>query len=110
MSQRIAVMYLGRIVELAPRDALFAAPLHPYTTVLLSAIPIPDPVAERARIRVKITGELPDPTARPRGCGFHPRCPIAVARCRDETPPLRLMPSGRMVACHLAEEHHGDPL
>jgi oligopeptide/dipeptide ABC transporter ATP-binding protein len=84
---RIAVMYLGRIVELGAKDEIFAAPHHPYTEALLSAIPIPDPRKERMRRRIVLSGEQPDPSNRPGGCHFHPRCPIAQDRCRVEYPP-----------------------
>jgi len=102
VSDRIAVMYLGRIVELAERDALFAKPLHPYTQALIGAIPLPDPVAQRRRTRVPLAGEIPSPANPPSGCAFHTRCPIATARCRAETPALERKSSGALVACHLA--------
>jgi oligopeptide/dipeptide ABC transporter ATP-binding protein len=95
-------MYLGRLVELAPRDALFAAPRHPYTRALLAAVPEPDPVAQRAKPRVPLAGEIPSPSNPPPGCTFHTRCPFATERCRQEVPSLR--PLGEsMVACHHAE-------
>ena len=96
---RIAVMYLGRIVELAERDALFSHPTHPYTEALLQAAPVPDPHARRERPILE--GEVPSPLNPPAGCTFHPRCPYAVARCREERPVLRAIEDGRMVACHL---------
>jgi len=99
IGQRIAVMYLGRIVELAERDALFARPQHPYTEALLQAIPVPDPRARRARPILE--GELPSAIAPPSGCTFHPRCPYVTARCRSEVPALRQLADGRLVACHL---------
>jgi len=102
VSDRIAVMYLGRIVELAERDTLFSAPLHPYTQALISAIPLPDPVAQRARRRMILAGEIPSPANPPSGCAFHTRCPFAVQRCREETPALDRKSSGALVACHLA--------
>jgi len=99
IGDRIAVMYLGRIVELADRDALFAAPQHPYTEALLQAAPLPNPRARRARPIVE--GEVPSPLNPPPGCPFHPRCPYAVARCREEVPALRQLADGRLAACHL---------
>jgi oligopeptide/dipeptide ABC transporter ATP-binding protein len=101
VSDRIAVMYLGRIVELAARDTLFAAPLHPYTQALISAIPLPDPAAQRRRKRIILTGEIPSPAAPPAGCHFHTRCPSAQLRCRQETPELVPRANGTSVACHL---------
>ena len=101
VSDRIAVMYLGRVVELASRDALFAAPMHPYTRALISAIPLPDPPAQRRRARIVLQGEIPSPANPPPGCAFHTRCPIAVARCRVETPALVRKSSGAEAACHL---------
>jgi len=101
VSDRVAVMYLGRIVEEAPRDALFARPLHPYTRVLMEAVPKPDPSTRRAR-RLEV-GDPPDPATPPTGCRFHPRCPLAVAHCRTEAPALRTF-GQRRAACHLIEE------
>jgi oligopeptide/dipeptide ABC transporter ATP-binding protein len=100
---RVAVMYLGHLVELAPRDALYAAPRHPYTRALLAAVPEPDPVRQHSKPRVPLQGEIPSPAAPPPGCVFHTRCPIAIARCREEVPAWR--PFGEtLVACHRAEE------
>jgi oligopeptide/dipeptide ABC transporter ATP-binding protein len=98
----VAVMYLGRIVEIAPRTALFETALHPYTRTLLSAIPLPDPVRERARPHVPLRGETPDPSAPPSGCRFHPRCPIATIECSETSPLLRTLAAGHQVACHHA--------
>jgi len=94
-------MYLGRIVELAPRDNLFREPLHPYTEALISAIPLPDPVAQRKRARIILKGELPKPTAPPPGCPFHTRCPIAIPKCREIVPLLEEKRPGHWAACHL---------
>jgi oligopeptide/dipeptide ABC transporter ATP-binding protein len=99
IGHRIAVMYLGRIVELAGRDELFAAPQHPYSEALIAAAPIPDPRAKRERLTIE--GEVPSPMNPPSGCHFHTRCPYAVQRCRAEAPPLREISPGRLVACHL---------
>jgi len=100
ISQRVAVMYLGRIVETGHRDAIYDAPRHPYTAALLSAVPVPEPGATSHRIL--LSGDVPSPTAVPSGCRFHPRCPLAEPRCTTESPELREVAS-RQVACHLAE-------
>jgi peptide/nickel transport system ATP-binding protein len=99
ISHRIAVMYLGKVVELADKRTLFSAPLHPYTEALLAAIPVRRPGAVRKRAILR--GDVPSPVDPPPGCAFHPRCPIAKDVCRTETPPLRMLASGHQVACHL---------
>jgi len=99
MSDRVAVMYLGEIVEIGPRDALHRAPRHPYTQVLLSAVPVADPTLRRERIVPK--GEVASPLAVPAGCRFHPRCPFVFDRCRVERPLLRKVGTGHEAACHL---------
>ena len=96
----VLVLYLGRVMELAPRDALFATPRHPYTRALLDAVPLPDPRAARARRASPLPGELPSPLAPPSGCVFRTRCPLAEARCAHTAPPLRPVGAGQ-VACHL---------
>jgi oligopeptide/dipeptide ABC transporter ATP-binding protein len=100
MSTRVAVMYLGRVVELADAGALYRRPAHPYTRALLAAAPVPDPA--RRRRELPVVGEVPDPAAPPPGCAFHPRCPIAEAQCRGELPVLREVEPGHFAACHLA--------
>jgi peptide/nickel transport system ATP-binding protein len=104
ISTRIAVMYLGKIVEVAPAEDLYDNPLHPYTITLLSAIPIPDPEVERGRSTIRVEGDLPNPANPPAACRFHTRCPfVQPTRCADDEPPLRRL-DGHLVACHYAED------
>ncbi|MFF2094132.1 ABC transporter ATP-binding protein [Paenibacillus sp. NPDC058174] len=102
VSDRVAVMYLGRIVELSPKKELFARPLHPYTESLLSAAPVPDPDGKRERILLE--GEVPNPADPPTGCHFHPRCRFRTSLCETKVPELREVSPGRMAACHYGEE------
>ena len=103
IAQRVAVMYLGHIMELADRYDLYENPLHPYTQALLSAVPSPDPVLEEQRERIILTGDVPSPANPPPGCPFNTRCPIAVDRCHQEVPAWRELRPNHWVACHLAE-------
>ena len=100
LCQRVAVMYLGRIVELAENDELFDHALHPYTQALLAAVPVPDPTVEASRTFRPAVGEVPSPINPPSGCVFHPRCPIAVERCKEARPEAREVRPGHWVACH----------
>ena len=100
VSDTVAVMYLGRIVEQGEADQVLATPQHPYTRALVSAVPTP---GRTARERIVLVGDPPNPAARPSGCAFHPRCPVAIAACAVETPALRTLADGRYVACHLAQ-------
>jgi peptide/nickel transport system ATP-binding protein len=105
ISDRIAVMYLGRVMEVSTAEALYDEPLHPYTISLLSAVPIPDPVVEREREAILLAGDVPSPANPPPACRFHTRCPyVQPTRCRDEVPRLRKLASGHEVACHWVED------
>ena len=102
ISHRVAVMYLGKIVEVAATETLFATPRHPYTRALLAAVPLPEPAARRDRVILK--GDVPSPSNPPPGCAFHTRCPLAEERCQREPPALRTIGDGQQVACHLVEQ------
>jgi oligopeptide transport system ATP-binding protein len=103
ISDRVAVMYLGKIAEMADRKTIYDNPRHPYTRALLSAVPIPDPELEMKRERIVLGGEVPSPLNPPAGCVFHPRCPIAIDRCKHDIPLLRDLTPGHAAACHLAD-------
>ena len=100
VSDRIAVMYLGKLMEISPAEELYTKPIHPYTSALLAAIPIPDPQENRRRERIVVSGEPPNPINPPSGCVFHPRCPKASQICREVEPPLARYPNGHLAACH----------
>ena len=100
VSDRIAVMYLGKLMEVSPAEELYNKPIHPYTSALLSAIPIPDPEENRRRERLVVSGEPPNPIDPPSGCVFHPRCPRSTEICREIEPPLARYPNGHLAACH----------
>ncbi|MEO2003653.1 MAG: dipeptide ABC transporter ATP-binding protein [Candidatus Poribacteria bacterium] len=104
ISERVAVMYLGRIVEIGDSRSIYATPRHPYTEALMSAVPIADPETQRMRTRIRLDGEVPDPSNPPSGCPFHPRCQYAKDICKTDVPELRDVGDGVQAACHLADE------
>ncbi len=107
ISRRVAVMYLGKVMELAPWKDLFNDPLHPYTQSLMSAVPVPAPKVERKRKRIILKGEVPSPANPPKGCVFNSRCPLAVAQCYEQVPEYREVRPGHFVACHLVDVQRG---
>lgn len=110
ISHRVAVMYLGKIVELTNCYDLFNNPLHPYTQSLMSAVPIPDPKTERKRHRIMLEGEVPSPANPPKGCVFHNRCPLAIGKCSEEIPEFRKVLPDHFAACHLADDKGGSKI
>ena len=104
ISDRIAVMYLGKMVELADAVDIYDRPLHPYSKALMSAVPVPDPKEARANKRITLTGEIPSPLNAPSGCPFHTRCPFATDACKESMPELKEVEKGRFVACHRVAE------
>jgi oligopeptide/dipeptide ABC transporter ATP-binding protein len=100
VSDRIAVLYLGKVMEVSPAEELYSRPIHPYTDALLRSIPVPDPLENRVRSRVAVAGEPPDPVSPPAGCRFHTRCPRATDVCRTHEPPLTEHAPGHRAACH----------
>ncbi len=110
ISKRVAVMYLGKVAELANRDDLFNDPLHPYTQALMSAVPEPDPKSERTRQRITLEGEVPSPANPPGGCVFHTRCPLVADICEDSAPEYREVLPDHFVACHLADNKGGSKI
>ncbi len=109
VSDRVLVMYLGRVMELADRESIYHAPRHPYTRALIESVPIPDPVRERARARRSLQGDMPSPLNPPSGCVFRTRCPFAIDRCAAEVPELEMLEDGNRVACHRHRELPGEP-
>ncbi|MGQ0602721.1 MAG: ABC transporter ATP-binding protein [Anaerolineales bacterium] len=107
LSNRIAVMYLGKVMEMADRETLFTTPYHPYTQSLISAVPLPSPKIERGRKRILLQGEVPSPAKPPQGCVFNTRCPLAQRICFEQTPAYREVQPGHFAACHLIDEHGG---
>ena len=110
VSDRIAVMYLGKLMEVSPSEELYTKPIHPYTEALLGAVPVPDPRENRARKRVAVTGEPPNPIDPPSGCVFHPRCPHATDICREVEPPLARYSNGHLAACHHPQRVSSDEI
>jgi oligopeptide/dipeptide ABC transporter ATP-binding protein len=110
VSDRIMVMYLGKVMEISPAEELYHKPIHPYTSALMSSIPIPDPKLNRERERTVVSGEPPNPINPPPGCRFHTRCPRATDVCRTSEPPLTAYPGGHLAACHHPQNVSSDEL